>query len=94
MTEHASSVVMSKIVEIIMRLLLSIVVVIGFTFIVVLGLLSVVADVLALTRHRPPSNFEQFAEEDEESEEEEWEDRNAQATPRSRRISMWPIDLI
>jgi hypothetical protein len=82
MTEHASSVVMSRIVEIIMRLLLSIVVVIGFTFIVVLGLLSVVADLLALTRHRPPSLFEQFAEEDEESEEEEeWEDRNARATP-------------
>jgi hypothetical protein len=81
MTEHASSVVMPRIVEIIMRLLLSIVVVIGFTFIVVLGLLSVLADLLALTRHRPPSVFEQFAEEDEESEEEEWEDRNAQATP-------------
>jgi hypothetical protein len=66
MTENAS-VVMSSIEEITMRLLLSIAIVIGFTFIVVLGLLSAVADLLTLTRHRPPSMFGEFAEEDQES---------------------------
>ena len=50
-----------------MRLLLSIIVVIGFTFVVVLGLLSVVADLLTLTRHRPPSFFDESSEGDQES---------------------------
>ena len=58
-----------------MRLLLSIIVVIGFTFVVVLGLLSVVADLLALTRHRPPSIFDESAEEeDQELDDQELED--------------------
>ena len=58
-----------------MRLLLSIIVVIGFTFVVVLGLLSVVADLLALTRHRPPSIFDESPEEeDQELDDQELED--------------------
>lgn len=51
-----------------MHLLFSIAVVIGFTFVVVLGVLSVLTDLLALTRRRPPSIFEEFSEEDRESE--------------------------
>jgi hypothetical protein len=74
---------MSTIVEITMRLLLSIIVVIGFTFVVVLGLRSFVADLLALTRHRPPSVFDEFAEDDQESEEQESEDRNRLGTSSS-----------
>jgi hypothetical protein len=54
-----------------MHLLLSIVVVIGFGVVVVLGTLSVVRDLLALTKHRPPSVFGELREDDHES-----EDRN------------------
>ena len=54
-----------------MHLLLSIVVVIGFAVVVVLGTLSVVGDLLALTKHRPPSVFDELREDDQES-----EDRN------------------
>ena len=50
-----------------MHLLLS-VVVIGFAFVVVLGALSVARDLLALTRHRPPSVFDALREDDQESE--------------------------
>jgi hypothetical protein len=88
---------MSRIEEITMHLLLSLAIVIGFTFIVVLGLLSVVADLLTLTRHRPPSIFDEFPEEDQES-----TDRNrpstssyavdSQATRTLPRISMRLID--
>jgi hypothetical protein len=74
---------MSTIVEITMRLLLSIIVVIGFTFVVVLGLLSVVADLVALTRYRPPSVFDELTEDDQESEEQESEDRNRLGTSSS-----------
>jgi hypothetical protein len=73
---------MSTIVEITMRLLLSIIVVIGFTFVVVLGLRSFVADLLALTRHRP-SVFDEFTEDDQESEEQESEDRSRLGTSSS-----------
>jgi hypothetical protein len=66
-----------------MRLLLSIIVVIGFTFVVVLGLLSVVADLLALTRHRPPSIFDEFPDEDQEFEDQKLDGRNRLATSSS-----------
>jgi hypothetical protein len=74
---------MSTIVEITMRLLLSIIVAIGFTFVVVLGLRSVVADLVALTRYRPPSVFDEFTEDDQESEGQESEDRNRLGTSSS-----------
>jgi hypothetical protein len=61
------SAVMSRTEEITMHLLFSIAIVIGFTFVVVLGLLSVMADLLTLTRHPPPSFFHEFTEEDQES---------------------------
>jgi hypothetical protein len=62
---------MSRGAEVIMHLLLSIVLVVGFAALVVLGTLSVVVDLLALTRHRPPSVFDELREDDQES-----EDRN------------------
>ena len=58
-----------------MHLLLSIVVVIGFAVVVVLGTLSIVRDLLALTKHRPPSVFDELREDDQES-----EDRNRRST--------------
>ena len=82
-----------------MHLLLSIVVVIGFAVVVVLGALSVVRDLLALTKHRPPSLFDELREDHRES-----EDRIAEVhrlTPsmhrraaRLPRISMQHIDLL
>jgi hypothetical protein len=51
-----------------MYLLLSVVIVIGFAVVVVLGALSVVTDLLALTKHRPPSIFDELREDDRESE--------------------------
>ena len=53
--------------EIAMRILLFLIAAIGFTFVVVLGLLSVLADLLELTRHRPPSIRDAFTEEDSDS---------------------------
>jgi hypothetical protein len=50
-----------------MRLLLSIFIAIGFTLVVALGIRSVLADLLALTRHRPPSIFDEFPEDDPQS---------------------------
>jgi hypothetical protein len=58
-----------------MHLLLSIVVAIGFAVVVVLGTMSVVGDLLALTKHRPPSVFDELREDDQES-----EDRNRRST--------------
>ena len=58
-----------------MHLLLSIVAVIGFSFVVLLGAMSVARDLLALTRHRPPSVFDALREDDQES-----EDRNRRRT--------------
>ena len=58
-----------------MSLLLSVVVVLGFAALVVLGALSVVRDLLALTKHRPPSVFDELREDDQES-----EDRNRRST--------------
>ena len=46
-----------------MHLLLSIVV-IGFAYVVVLGAQSFVRDLLALTKHRPPSVFDALREDD------------------------------
>jgi hypothetical protein len=66
---------MSRGAEVIMHLLLSIVVAIGFAAVVVLGTLSVVGDLLALTKHRPPSVFDELREDDQES-----EDRNRRST--------------
>jgi hypothetical protein len=63
-----------------MHILLLAIVAIGYTFVVVLGVRSVVADLLALARHRPPSMFDAFAEEDPDSDDEESEDRNRPAT--------------
>jgi hypothetical protein len=62
-----------------MRILLLTFIAFGFTFVVVLGVLSVVADLLALSRHRPPSIFDAFGEEDPDSEDQESEDRNRPA---------------
>ena len=62
-----------------MRILLFTFIAFGFTFVVVLGVLSVVADLLALSRHRPPSIFDAFGEEDPDSEDQESEDRNLPA---------------
>ncbi len=59
-----------------MRILLLTLIAFGFTFVLVLGLLSVVADLLALSRHRPPSVFDAFAEEDPDSEDQESQDRS------------------
>ena len=59
-----------------MRILLLAFIAFGFTFVVILGLLSVLADLLALSRHRPPSVFDAFAEEDPDSEDQESEDRS------------------
>jgi hypothetical protein len=50
-----------------MRLLLSIFIAIGFTLIVALGIRSVLTDLLALARHRPPSLFDEFPEDDPQS---------------------------
>jgi hypothetical protein len=50
-----------------MRILLFLIAAIGFSFVVVLGLLSVLADLLELTRHRPPSILDAFTEEDSDS---------------------------
>jgi hypothetical protein len=82
-----------------MHLLLSIVVVIGFVVVVVLGTLSVVGDLLAMNKHRPPAVFDELREDDQES-----EDRNRQSTSpyavdaqraaRLPRISMQLIDLL
>ena len=58
-----------------MHLLLSIVAVIGFAFVVLLGAMSVARDLLALTRHRPPSVFDVLREDDRES-----ADRNRRST--------------
>jgi hypothetical protein len=58
---------MWRIEEISMHLLICFAIVIGFTLVVALGLLSVVADLLALTRHRPPSFFDESSEDDQES---------------------------
>ena len=58
---------MWRIEEISMHLLISFAIVIGFTLVVALGLLSIVADLLALTRHRPPSYFDELSEDDQES---------------------------
>jgi len=66
---------MSRGAEVIMHLLLSIVVVIGFAVVVVLGTLSVVRDLLALSKHRPRSVFDELREDDQES-----EDRNRRST--------------
>ena len=57
-----------------MQLLLS-VVVFGFAVVVVFGTLSVGRDLLALTKHRPPSVFDELREDDQES-----EDRNRRST--------------
>jgi hypothetical protein len=59
---------MSRSAEVIMHLLLSIVVAIGFAVVVVLGALRVIRDLLALTKHRPPSIFDALREDDQESE--------------------------
>jgi hypothetical protein len=67
---------------VVMHILLLTFIAFGFAFVVILGLLSVVADLLALSRHRPPSVFDAFAEEDPDSEEaagQESEDRNRPA---------------
>jgi hypothetical protein len=57
-----------------MSLLLS-AVALGFTALVVLGALSAVRDLLALTKHRPSSVFDELHEDDQES-----EDRNRRST--------------
>ena len=62
-----------------MRILLFTFIAFGFTFVVVLGVMSVVADLLALSRHRPPSIFDAFSEEDPDSDDQESEDRNRPA---------------
>jgi hypothetical protein len=59
---------MSRSAEIIMSLLLSVVVVLGFAALVVVGALSVIRDLLALTKHRPSSIFDELREDDQESE--------------------------
>jgi hypothetical protein len=74
---------MTRIVEIIMRLLLYFAIVTGFTFLVAVGVLSVVADLLAMTNHRPPSFFDEFTDEDAESEDPESEDEEAEDWKRS-----------
>jgi hypothetical protein len=51
-----------------MYLLLSVVIVVGFAVMVVLGALSVVTDLLALTKYRPLSIFDELREDDRESE--------------------------
>jgi hypothetical protein len=61
------------------RILLLTFIAFGFTFVVVLGVMSVVADLLALSRHRPPSIFDAFSEEDPDSEDQESEDRSRPA---------------
>jgi hypothetical protein len=66
---------MSRNAEVIMQLLLSVVVVFGFAVVVVFGTLSVGRDLLALTKHRPPSVFDELREDDQES-----EDRNRRST--------------
>jgi hypothetical protein len=58
-----------------MYLPLSVVVVIGFAVVAVLAVLSVVRDLLALAKHRPPSVFDALREDDQES-----EDRNRRST--------------
>jgi len=63
-----------------MRLLLSIAIVIGFTFVAVVGVLSIVRDLLALTSHRPPSFFDDFPDEDPESDDQESGDWNRSGT--------------
>jgi hypothetical protein len=61
-----------------MHLLLSIVVVVGFAVVVVFGALSVAVDLLALTKHQPPSVFDELREDDQESE--DWNGRDTRAS--------------
>jgi hypothetical protein len=63
-----------------MHLLLSIVVV-GFAYVVVLGARSFARDLLALTKHRPPSVFDALREDDQAP-----EDRNR------RGVSPYAVD--
>jgi hypothetical protein len=70
-----------------MRILLLTFIAFGFTFVVVLGVMSVIADLLALSRHRPPSIYDAFSEEDPDSEDQESEDRNSPA------ISPYALDV-
>jgi hypothetical protein len=58
-----------------MYLLIAVVVAIGFAVVVVLGPPSVAGDLLASTKHRPPSVFDALREDDQES-----EDRNRRST--------------
>ena len=51
-----------------MHLVLFIVIVSGFAVVVVLGALSVVRDLLALTKYRPSSVLDELREDDQESE--------------------------
>jgi hypothetical protein len=53
---------MSRRAEIIMHLVLSVIVVVGFSALVVVGALSVVRDLLALTKHRPSSVLDELGE--------------------------------
>jgi hypothetical protein len=62
-----------------MHILLFTIVTLGFALVVILGALSVVTDILALTRRRPPSIFDAFTEEDPESDNQESEARNRPA---------------
>jgi hypothetical protein len=61
-----------------MHILLFMIVTLGFALVVILGALSVVTDLLALTRHRPPSIFSAFTEEDPESANEDSDDARPQ----------------
>ena len=67
-----------------MHLLLSIVV-IGFASVVVLGARSFVRDALALTKHRPPSVFDELREDDLESEDRNWRGTPPYAVAHARR---------
>jgi hypothetical protein len=58
---------------IVMRLMISVDVFFGFTFVAALGILSVVAELLATTCHRPPSIGNPMSDE-----EPEWENQQSE----------------
>jgi hypothetical protein len=64
-----------------MHLLICIIVVSAFTFLVIVGVLKVIADLLAMDSHRPPSLSDKYFQEELETEELETEDSDRQRPP-------------
>jgi hypothetical protein len=71
-----------------MRLLISIIVVGGFTWVLIVGLLKVIADLLAVDTHRPPSMSDKYFQEELETEDSDRQRPSAYSVAvQSRRMS-------